>query len=102
MSRSYKKHPISKDNTKSSHECKKKASRRWRRAPESVKTKSKWNKHTNSWDIHDYIYRYTRQDAIKAWYDEETDHEMHPYLHKKYGTLENYLNRNWKKYYVRK
>lgn len=87
-----------KDNTKSAHANKKLASRRYRRAPEKDKQNSHWKKHTNSWVIHDYISRWSKQEAINELVAEGEN----GYYHKKYKTLENFLNRCWYKYYNRK
>lgn len=92
-----------------------------------------------SYDICDYKWRLTKEQAILDWHEEEKEYPCwHSYyihkpskgesyvdeygvlhvssyervleeeyievgpLHKKYGTLENYLNKYWKKRYYRK
>lgn len=60
-----------------------------------------------SYDIHDYISRYTIEDARRVWEDDLRSVELGIYSyevsdHAKYGTFENFLNKWWKKWYYRK
>ena len=109
MSRSYKKTPIVKDGGKSSKKSKRLANKKVRRNTDKLAIKGKsYKKIYNSWDINDYISYWSEKDAIKDWYEEETLAKMLGVLvetignHKRYGTLENYLNKNYKKYNIRK
>lgn len=109
MSRSYKKHSFSTDG--SPHHTKEMK----RYANSKVRnTKGKFNggsykKIFCSYDIHDYIFRFSKKDAIKRWFDEENGilngiYKFHPKysFHAKYKNLENYLYHTWTKWYKRK
>lgn len=113
MSRSYKKNPICKDSTKSSKKNKQIANRivrrRYKNAQNEIDTNARgsYKKMYESWDIHDYITRWTERDAVESWNEEKT-HAMSLSIpveqygwHKKFGTLENYL-KWWKRTYYKK
>lgn len=109
MSRSYKKHPITKDGGRSSKIGKKLANKKVRKNVDKLPSKGKaYKKIYNSWDINDYISYWTEKDAIEGWYEEETLAKIwcipveEIEYHKLYGTLENYLNKYYKKYSIRK
>ena len=101
MSRSYKKNPFVTD-----HKCgttkdsKRIASRRVRRRvkeDEDMPARLPHKKMTESWDICDYKWRETREEAIN-WYLNECQNE---YILKRYPTLKSYLN-FWEKCHRRK
>ncbi|MBO7474230.1 MAG: hypothetical protein J6U00_09575 [Ruminococcus sp.] len=75
MSRSYKKNPIIKDNNKDSKLAKQHANRLFRRCiseRELIAGKSGLHrKYTESWDIHDYVSRWTKAEAEADWEHEE-------------------------------
>lgn len=107
MSRSRRKHPVSTDGSpRTTKEMKRIANSKVR------KSKGKFNggsykKLFCSYDIHDYISRYSKYEAIEKWFEEEADilNGIIPFrysLHNKYKTLKNYLNRGWAKWYKRK
>lgn len=100
MSRSFKKNPISKDHYggKSGKRFANKAVRRKKNLSYSG---GEYKKVYDSWDVNDYICYYSREDAIKDWYDEEADHNKYQHLHKKYGTLKRWLQA-WEKMTLRK
>ena len=56
----------------------------------SLKGKS-YKKVYDSWDIHDYISFYPKEQAIKDWYEEEHRPDLSRWRHKKYKTLERWL-----------
>lgn len=103
MSRSFKKHPFVTDNgdTKKNKQI---ANRKFRRTAQSVRNmdeficaaKSIHKKHSESWDIRDYAWRMTKQEAID-WYNTQATE----YVLKHYPTLDKWLN-YWAKCHVRK
>ena len=102
MSRSYKKHPIVKDHT-SGKWGKQQGNKAVRRDKEFSSSGKDYKKIYNSWDIHDYISYYTKEEAIKQWEAEESDGREGKYqiLHDKYGTLDRWLIA-WKKMMLNK
>lgn len=98
MSRSYKKNPIVKshDNIRTKRD----AAKAVRRASGDVyPTKgSAYKRAINSWEINDYVSRFTREEAIEHYYARQDDE----WFKKRYPTLEIYLNKIWYKYYKRK
>ena len=100
MSRSYKKNPYVTDHSQGTKSMKRIANRRVRRRlkeDEDMPARLKHKKMTESWDICDYKWRTTREQAIQ-WYLYECDN---PYIKKRYPTLESYLN-YWEKCHRRK
>lgn len=84
MSRSYKKTPIIKDNGGGKKFAKKIANKRIRtklKQDIEIGNGNEFKKHSESWDIADYVSRYTEHEAIE-------DYNTNNYLHKKYPTLE--------------
>lgn len=98
MSRSYKKTPITKDSIKSSANNKRIANRVYRHNNKmELHQRKAYRKHYETWEIHDYVSLYTREQAIKDYYDRE-----YRYLKRLgYPTLESWLN-YWEKCYRRK
>ena len=105
MSRSYRKSPIKKDGSKHGNKfAKRLANKQIRRTKRNLIGKSKiYRKHYDSWNINDYICYYSKADAIEAWYREESDKNLSKRnyskwdWHSKYKSLEDFLNRYWKK-----
>lgn len=105
MGKSVKKNPVATDNTRSKFQ-KKIASKKVRQAlknSEYLLNGNLYKKVTESWDIHDYTFRLTKQEAIKNYYrwlqlDEENGFTTTKTL---FPTLEDYLNW-WEKNYLRK
>ena len=98
MSRSYKRRPIVKDHNSGKY-GKRQGNKAVRRKKDFSLSGSEYKKVYNSWNIHDYISYYSKEDAIKDWYKEEK--ERSKYLHKKYGTLKKWLQA-WKKMMLKK
>ena len=101
MSRSYKKNPYVTDHKRrSTKQSKRLANRRVRRSLENYEytpARSQHKKMSESWDICDYKWRMTREDAIEWYkYNEATE-----YFRKHYPTLEDWLL-YWEKCYKRK
>ena len=102
MSRSYKKHPWVTDGSPgSTQQSKKLANRRLRKYlknSDELLQGSKYKRHTESYDIHDYKNRWTWEDA-KAYY--EHDCNKYSWFRDRYPTIEEY-RKWWEKYYKRK
>lgn len=90
MSRSRKKVPISKDH-RSGKWGKKQANRAVRRDKNRSLKGKEYRKIYDSWDIHDYISFYPKEEAIKDWYAEEQEPAWNRWRHKKYKILERWL-----------
>ena len=100
MSRSYKKNPYVTDHSQGTKSMKRIANRIVRRRlknDEDMPVRLKPKKMTESWDICDYKWRTTREEAIQ-WYLCEC---QNTYIQKYYPTLESYLN-YWEKCHRRK
>ena len=100
MSRSYKKFPVTKDHNKGQKQL---ANRKVRRTDKLHPLKGgEYKKLYPTWDICDFCWIWTEQDAIDSWYEEEAEHNKDwPWRHKEFGTLENWLN-YWKRCVKRK
>ena len=90
MSRSRKKVPISKDH-RSGKWGKKQANRAVRRNKSQSLKGKEYKKIYDSWDIHDYISFYPKEEAIKDWYAEEKNSYLIGWRHKRYKTLKRWL-----------
>ena len=102
MSRSYKKNPYVTDHSSGTKSMKRIANRRVRRSiknDEDMPARLQHKKMTESWDICDYRWRMTRQDAIE-WYNDNSQYKS-SYFKKRYPTLEAWL-KYWDKCYRRK
>lgn len=102
MSRSYRKNPIVKDNGKSKKEMKSLANRKVRRKlndPDfNIADGKAYKKEFESWDIADFISRWTKEDAIKEY---ESKSKKYRWFKEEWPTLEDYLN-YWEKTMHRK
>lgn len=107
MAHSYKKHPISKDNQgKQLKKDKRRHSRGIRNLEDMpLREKSSHKKILrDSWDIHDYISRWTEEEARQHWrevaYGEHMRVSRSYYTRdflKKYPTEEDYIKKVWSK-----
>lgn len=108
MSRSYKHTPISKDGN-SGKKAKQMANRHFRRLSnkefEQYSSRKGYRRHTNPWDIHDWINYWSREQAIQDYYRNCTTSKFGFYCTdwfiEKYPTLEDYLQ-YWLKCMTRK
>ena len=103
MSRSYKKNPYVTDRSQGTKPMKRLANQKFRRkiaCDEDMPARPAHKKYTESYDICDYRWRMTREDAIR-WYQNEMEHEASEYFKKRYPTLEAWL-KYWDKCYRRK
>lgn len=102
MSRSYRKNPIVKDNGKSKKEMKSLANRKVRRKlndPDfNIADGKAYKKEFESWDIADFISRWTKEDAIKEY---ESKSKKYRWFKEEWPTLDDYLN-YWEKTIHRK
>ena len=100
MSRSYRKYYVSKDHNKGQKQL---ANRKVRRVNKLDPLKGKnYKKLYPTWNICDYCWRWTREEAIRFWYEEEAEHNKgRTWRHDRFGTLENWLN-YWEKCVKRK
>lgn len=96
MSRSYKKHPFTTDGSPRTTKEKKKFANKKIRHTKDIPNGSAFKKISESWDIHDYISRWTWEEAKSFWESEEDE-----YLKKQYPTLKDFY-RYWLKYFRRK
>ncbi len=75
MSRSYKKHPIAKDNNVGASRAKTHANRVFRRCISNRELHTGksafYRRYSESWNIHDYICRWTKAEAEAEWEQEE-------------------------------
>ena len=75
-----------------------------------TKQRNAYKKCYNSYDIHDYIVRWTLQDAIDEWDEEDalidantiSEWKRRYTKHAKYENIDAYLQATWYKYYFRK
>lgn len=102
MSRSYKKNPVVTDGSSGSTQHSKKiANRKLRRHlnnSDELLQGSKYKRHSESYEIHDWKFRYTWEDA-KEYYEIYYDRE--DWIRKEYPTIKDYY-RWWVKTYRRK
>ena len=92
MARSYKKSPCYTDRPDGAKYWKNLGNRKVRRSDDLFPKGNKYKKVYNSWEIHDYVSRLTKKDAEKLFYKYYED-EM---------TKDEYINKRWKKFYLRK
>ena len=107
MSRSYKKNPYVTDKSAGTKSMKRIANRTVRRRvkdDEDMPARLQHKKMTESWNICDYKWRMTREEAIQ-WYNEQLEWQKNKdslsFFLKRYPTLEAWL-KYWEKCYVRK
>ena len=112
MSRSWKKHPFCKDKG-IGKDAKHIAAARLRCIPvDSEKSEALASAPANyrkinrdTWDIHDYVSRWNKDQAIVDYY-EIINNDAYPAYKEnfinQYPTVEDYLIKNWAKYYKRK
>ena len=102
MGKSYRKNPIVKDNGKSKKEMKSLANRKVRRKlndPDfNIADGKAYKKEFESWDIADFISRWTKEDAIKEY---ESKSKKYRWFKEEWPTLDDYLN-YWEKTMHRK
>lgn len=97
MSRSYRKFPMRKFNGRGMKTI---ANRKVRRYKGEIQNGNSYKKIFNSWDINDYCWYQTKEDAISEWYKDQYEiiNGVSPWLEKYNTTLEEALAM-WKKDY---
>lgn len=100
MSRSYKRFYVTKDHNKGQKQL---ANRKLRRTDKLLPLKGgEYKKISEQWDICDYCWIWTKEEAIASWYEEEAEHyKGMAWRHSRFGTLENWL-KYWEKCVKRK
>ena len=83
MSRSYKKYPIVNDSKPKSTKAKKKIANRKVRNTDDVPNGKAYKKVSESWDIRDFSWFW-------SWEDAKKDYEENEYLKKRYPTADDY------------
>lgn len=106
MSRSYKKNPYVTDGYGGDRKTDKRIAnrtvrRRIRMMGEDMPARLPHKKMTESWNICDYRWRMTREEAIQWYESEQQNYEASEYFFKHYPTLEAWL-KYWDKCYRRK
>lgn len=105
MSRSYKKNPYLTDHKRrSTKQSKRIANRRVRRRlrfDEDMPVRSQHKKYTETYDICDYKWRMSREEAIEWYESREKEYYVSHYFKERYPTLESWLN-YWEKCHRRK
>lgn len=126
MSRSYKKNPIIKDGSKgrrSGRSMKAIANRKVRRTEDlPIRARGAYKKVFEQWDISDWMFEFTYDQAKQQWYEEEATYPRYEnryakdengewvrtqvliekgWLHSKYRTLDEYLIDIKKDYYLK-
>ena len=102
MSRSYKKHPIYTDRARGAKYWKRQANRKVRHYKDRV-LHNDYKRLYCSWEIHDWVSRWDRAEAIKDYYTHIYFCLGKPYaIWDDYETEQHFLNRYWAKYYKRK
>ena len=100
MSRSYKHNPIYTDRPHGAKYWKRQANRKVRHSF-NVPNGKQYRKFYNPWEIHDWICRESKYDAI-AWYNNHKRTYYYEYFYKEYPTLEDYMNKCWAHNFYRK
>ena len=102
MSRSYKKSPICSDRPNGAKYWKRIGNKKARKSKDNFPKGRKYRRVYNSWEIHDYISRWTKKEALEYY-----NHAGYFYNGKWYCAFDfkdekEFLNKYWKKYYRRK
>jgi len=102
MSRSYKKTPVVKDKEGVSKSM---VSRIIRRKSKKVNSEipngSAYKKYFDSWEIHDQICHWSKEQAI-AYYNGMLNSAEDSYIKTDYKDLEDFLKKEWEKHFKRK
>lgn len=102
MSRSYKKNPIYTDRPHGAKYWKRQANRRVRHYRGTLANK-KYRRLYCSWDIHDWISRWDKREAIEDYRTSVYFYQGVPHVvWDDYKTEQEFLDKEWAKYYKRK
>ena len=97
MSRSYKKNPCCTDNGKHTTYEKRRANKVVRRSIEDIPNGKTYKRFFCSWNIRDYSFRYTANEAREDYNKEENMPWMREYV-----DADDYVNKFWRKWYKSK
>ena len=101
MSRSYKKNPIYTDRNDGAKYWKRQANRRVRHYKGELQY-NKYKRIYNSWEIHDWVSRWSSDEALKSYQTDVFWWRGEPEKRWNYKSEEDFMNRQWAKYYRRK
>lgn len=103
MSRSYKKNEICTDRSNGAKFWKRISNKKVRKSRDSFQKSSKYKRIYNSYEIHDYISRWSKKQALNDYHYSGFFYkgEWIP-IFKEYKTEKDFLNKYWKKIYYRK
>ena len=103
MSRSYKKSPVYTDRPHGAKYWKRVSNKKVRRYKGKLANGKAYKKIYDSWEIHDYISYWTKQEAINDYYMHSSSYNPFWFnWQDEYPTLEKYLNHIWEHDYHRK
>lgn len=97
MSRSYKKSPVWTDGRGGQKKAKRTANKQWRKRDLDYcpRAKKEYRKNYCSYEIHDWISYYSETEAYYTWKENWI-------YQKEYPTFEEYFNKEYAKYFIRK
>ena len=103
MARSYKKNPICSDHSNGAKYWKKIGNKKVRKINDFLSKGNKYKKIYNSWEIHDYISRWDKNQALDDYYNRVIFiNGKCVKVFDEYRNENDFLNKYWKKYYFRK
>lgn len=103
MSRSYKKSPVWTDRRNGAKFWKRVSNKKVRKYKGELANGNAYKKIYDSWEIHDWVSYYTKQEAIDDYYMRSSSYNPIRFnWQDEYPTLEKYLNYMWEHDYHRK
>jgi len=103
MSRSYKRNPVYTDRTHGAKYWKRVSNKKVRKSNNVFLKGNKYKKIYNSWNIHDYISRWSKEQALDYYYNSIIFRNgKWIYIYDKYKSEKEFLDKYWKKYQFRK
>ena len=102
MSRSYKKNPVYSDRPNGAKYWKRIGNKKTRKLKDNFPKGRKYRRVYNSWEIHDFINRWDKEDALTYYNHSGFFHNGEWYKTYDYKDEKEFLNKYWKKYWRRK
>lgn len=105
MSRSYKKSPVYTDRPNGAKYWKRQANKKVRKYNKLFNKGNSYKKFYCSYNIHDYVSHYTKKRAIEHYFNDVWYSSVRGCfisIFEDYESVDQYINKNWKKYYFRK